>query len=218
MAKGRRVGACGATVGPPGTRRVASRASSTSSSTRSARSRPCVRARLLAGLPPAAIVSSDLVRARATAERLLRLTGLEVRRTTRGSARRTAAPGRGSPAGRCGRWTRRATAWRHGSRTSRPAATARARSEVAERASRRSSAGARGPRRGRHPRGRHARWYGARDDRHASSGSRWSTGTSSAAWPTAAWSVLEETAGRLAGGSAEHNAGTLPEPVVGDDV
>ena len=171
-------------------------------------------ARLLAGLPPQAVVCSDLVRARATADPLLRLTGLsatyhpELREThggawqgLRGSeidaadAPAYAAWRRGSdlPAGGSGE--SRTEVGRRGAGLVRGALVQRAAGEVLVVVT-----------------------HGGTT--RATLGTL--LGLPVAHWDVfgglanCSWSVLEETpqgGWRL----AEHNAGTLPEPVVGDD-
>ena len=102
-------------------------------------------------------------------------------------------------------------------RTCRPAAARRARDVAGARA----AGGARGrrtrSRRAHGRRGRHPRRYGARRASGRCSGCRWTAGRSSAAWPTAAGRCWGAPVAGRAGGWLEHNAGTLPEPVLGDE-
>jgi broad specificity phosphatase PhoE len=172
-------------------------------------------ARLLAGLPPTAILSSDLVRASETAATLSRWSGLEVLhdpdlRETHG----------GSWQGHLGREIEamdgpRYRAWRAGEDVV-PGGDGESRTQVADRAV---AAIARGLEvlgtgdvlvvvtHGGTARATIGRLLGLPVE-------HWDVFGGLA---NAAWSVLEEMpkgAWRL----AEHNAGTLPEPVVGDDV
>jgi probable phosphoglycerate mutase len=172
-------------------------------------------ARLLAGLPPAAVVCSDLARARATAQPLLSLTGLAATyepglRETHGGAWQ----GLTGPEMRAGDATS-FTAWRHGSDL--PAGgTGERRSEVGARASEvvRRALGDRAP-------GEILVVVTHGGTARATIGTL--VGLPVEHWDVfgglanCSWSVLEETP---VGGwrLAEHNAGTLPEPVVGDDV
>ena len=172
-------------------------------------------ARLLAGLPPAAILSSDLVRATETAAALARWTGLEVLRDP--DLRETNG---GSWQGHLGREIEamdaaRYRAWRAGEDVV-PGGDGESRTQVADRAV---AAVQRG-----------LEVLGAGDilvvvthggTARATIGRL--LGLPVEHWDVfgglanAAWSMLEETSSgswRL----GEHNAGTLPEPVVGDDV
>ncbi|HTY71232.1 MAG TPA: histidine phosphatase family protein [Actinomycetes bacterium] len=171
-------------------------------------------ARLLASLPPAAILSSDLVRAADTAAALSRWTGLEVLHDP--DLRETYG---GSWEGHLGREIQemdgpRYRAWRAGEDVA-PGGDGETRSQVAERA----VAAIR--------RGLEVLDPGGILVVVTHGGTaRASIGTLLALpvehWDVlgglanAAWSVLEE---RADGGwrLAEHNAGTLPEPVVGED-
>ncbi len=172
-------------------------------------------ARLLAGLPPAAVICSDLLRARATAEPLLRLTGLAGTydaglRETHGGAWQglTGAEMRAGD-------SETFSAWRRGSDL--PAGGS---------GERRSDVGARGASVVRRELEKRAPGEVLVVVTHGGT-ARATIGTLLGLpvdhWDVfgglanCSWSVLEEAAHdewRL----AEHNAGTLPEAVVGDDV
>jgi probable phosphoglycerate mutase len=171
-------------------------------------------ARRLAGLPPTAILSSDLVRAAETADALARWSGLEVLRDP--DLRETGY----------GEWegllsteaealdAKTYLAWRAGEDV-RPGGTGETRTEVATRST---AAVERGLEvlptggvlvvvtHGGTARGIVGRMLGLPFESWRSLGGL----------ANASWSVLEETAAGL-WKLSEHNAGTLPEPVVGDD-
>ncbi len=173
-------------------------------------------ARLLAGLPPAMVLSSDLGRARATAEPLLNLTGLAATydaglRETHGGEWQglTGAEMRAGPD------LDSFDAWRQGADL--PAGrTGERRSEVGVRA-------AAVVRRAIESLGAGEVLVAVTHGGTARTMIGTLIGLPVEHWDVfgglanCSWSVLEETvdgAWRL----AEHNAGTLPEPVVGDDV
>lgn len=172
-------------------------------------------ARLLAGLPPSAIVCSDLVRARTTAEPLLRLTGLPATydpglRETHGGVWQGLTGGEMAAGDVAG-----FTAWRHGSNL--PAGGS---------GERRSEVGARAVeviRRALEPRAPGEVLVVVTHGGTARAAIGTLVGLPVEHWDVfgglanCSWSVLEETP---SGGwrLAEHNAGTLPEPVVGDDL
>jgi probable phosphoglycerate mutase len=172
-------------------------------------------ARLLAGMPPALIVTSDLGRAMATGEPLERITGLTARRDDR--LRETHG---GVWQGRLGSEIERDdaaafAAWRSGADV--PAGGAERRTEVAERATAAILAAlADVPAGGvlvavTHGGTARAAIGGLLGLPHDSWGALGGLANCN-------WSVLEESVLTPAGWRlSEHNAGSLPEAVVGDD-